>query len=100
MSSDAAEAPADEITLMVYPGADADFVLYEDENTNYNYEKGAFSTIAIHWDDAAKTLSIASREGSFPGMLEKRAFTVCCPPLGHEGDIRIDYSGEAVSVKL
>ena len=94
------EFPADEITLMVYPGTDADFELYEDENTNYNYEKGAFSTIAIHWDDAAKTLSIASREGSFPGMLEKRAFTVCCPPLGHVGDIRIDYSGEAVSVKL
>ena len=39
------EKPADEITLHVYTGADGSFSLYEDEGTNYNYEKGAFSII-------------------------------------------------------
>ena len=39
------EKPADPIELRVYAGADADFVIYEDENDNYNYEKGSYATI-------------------------------------------------------
>jgi alpha-D-xyloside xylohydrolase len=50
--------------------------LYEDENDGYAYEKGAHATIAMHWDDAAKTLTIGAREGSFPGMLKERTFRV------------------------
>jgi alpha-D-xyloside xylohydrolase len=62
--------------LRVYPGADGDFVFYEDENDSYRYEKGAHSTIALHWDDAAKTLTLGAREGSFPGMLAEHTFRV------------------------
>ena len=29
----------DNLTIRIYPGADADFTLYEDEFDNYNYEK-------------------------------------------------------------
>ncbi len=35
------------------PGADGSFTLYEDENDNYDYEKGVYSTIAFHWNDAS-----------------------------------------------
>ena len=48
------EKPADPIELRIYRGADGDFTLYEDENDNYNYEKGAYATIPLHWDDAAQ----------------------------------------------
>ena len=48
----AAEKPADPIELRVYRGADGDFTLYEDENDNYDYEKGVYATIPLHWDDA------------------------------------------------
>jgi alpha-D-xyloside xylohydrolase len=41
------QKPADPIELRVYRGADGDFTLYEDENDNYNYEKGAYATIPI-----------------------------------------------------
>lgn len=34
------EKPASDIKLYVYQGADGTFTLYEDEGTNYNYEKG------------------------------------------------------------
>ena len=70
------EKPADPIEIRVYPGADGDFILYEDENDNYNYAKGQHATIQLHWDDAAKTLMIGARQGSFPGMLEKHAFDI------------------------
>src|ERR1700761_7261928 len=54
----AEQKPADPIELRIYPGADADFSLYEDDNNTYAYEHGAFATIPIHWNDAAHTLTI------------------------------------------
>ena len=66
----------DNLEIRVYPGADADFTLYEDEGDNYNYEKGAFSQIRFHWDDAARTLTIGERKGDYKGMLKKRNFRI------------------------
>ena len=71
-----AEKQADPISLFVYAGRDASFTLYEDENGNYNYEKGAFAHIPIRYDESAKTLTIGKREGSFPGMLKSRTFRI------------------------
>ena len=66
----------DNLELVVYPGADATFTLYEDEGDNYNYEKGQYSTIQLTWNDRNKTLTIGKRNGSFPGMLQSRTFRV------------------------
>jgi alpha-D-xyloside xylohydrolase len=43
--------------VRVYPGADADFTLYSDDGTTYDYEKGDFKLTHLHWDDAAQKLS-------------------------------------------
>ena len=72
----AIEKPSDALEIRVYPGADGSFVLYEDENDNYNYEKGMFSTISFNWDNAKNCLTIGNRKGSFPGMQEKRSFKI------------------------
>ncbi len=72
----AEEEKWDHLEIRVYPGADGQFVLYEDENDNYHYEKGAFSTIAFHWNNNKKTLTIQDRGGSFPGMLQNRTFHI------------------------
>ena len=101
------EKPEDPIELRVYPGADGDFTLYEDENDNYNYEKGAHATIPMHWDDAAHTLNIGARKGSFPGMLEKRSFRVVVVGRGHGSGIApspasektVNYTGAGVSLR-
>ena len=90
------ERQEDPIELRVYPGADGDFVLYEDENDGYAYEKGAHATIAMHWDDGAKTLTIGAREGSFPGMLRERTFNVVVES-GAGKTVR--YAGQKTAVK-
>ena len=36
----AIEKKWDELEIRIYPGTDGEFTLYEDENDNYNYEKG------------------------------------------------------------
>lgn len=63
-------------TIYVYTGKDATFSLYEDENTNYNYEKGKFSNIEFQYNEASKTLTIADRKGSFDGMQKNRIFNI------------------------
>jgi len=70
------EKPADPIELRIYRGADGEFTLYEDENDNYNYEKGIHATISFRWDDARQVLTIGDRQGEFPGMLASRTFCV------------------------
>ena len=87
----------DNLELHVYPGADATFTLYEDEGDNYNYENGVYTIIPITWTDRTKTLTIAERKGSYPGMLEKRHFTIITPE-GKKQDI--EYSGKEVKCKL
>jgi alpha-D-xyloside xylohydrolase len=72
----ATEKKWDNLEIRVYEGADGNFTLYEDENDNYNYEQGAYSTITFMWDDAKKVLTINDRKGSFTGMLAERRFNI------------------------
>ena len=100
------EKAADPIELRIYRGANGDFTLYEDENDNYNYEKGVYATIPLHWDDAARTLTIGDRKGHFPGMLEHRTFRVVFVGENHgvdvsasdEADKVVQYSGTQITV--
>ncbi len=102
----ATEKAADPIEIRIYRGANGDFTLYEDEDDNYNYEKGAYATIPLHWDDGARTLTIGDRKGQFPGMLEKRAFRVVFVSENHgvgvspadEADKVVQYSGKQIIV--
>ena len=85
------------LDMIVYPGADAVFTLYEDEGDNYNYEQGAYSTITLQWNDRKRTLTIGKREGSFKGMLENRTFRIQLPG----GDVKtVEYNGSKAEVKF
>lgn len=93
------EKPWDDLELRVYPGQDGDFTLYEDEGDGYNYEKGAYTLIHMHWNDATRTLTIDARKGSFKGMLQQRRFRVSL--IGTNGQpTAVNYTGQQVSVKL
>jgi alpha-D-xyloside xylohydrolase len=71
-----AEQPNVAMELWVYPGQDGSFMLYEDEGDNYNYEKGAFATIPIRWEEQKRRLVLEERAGSYPGMPETVEFKV------------------------
>jgi alpha-D-xyloside xylohydrolase len=75
----ATEKKWDNLILKIYPGSDADFVLYEDEFDNYNYEKGDFTEIPMHWNDKSRTLTIDTRKGKYKGMIENKNFTIILP---------------------
>ena len=94
----AAQKPADPIELRVYRGAGGSFTLYEDEGDSYDYEKGVYATIPMHWDEAAGTLTISERTGRFPGMLESRTFRVVFVSPAGQTDKVVRYAGRAVTV--
>jgi alpha-D-xyloside xylohydrolase len=103
----ATQKKADDIEIRIYPGEDGEFMLYEDEGDNYNYEEGKYTTITFRWDDKAKLLRIFDRKGSFPGMLNKRQFRIVIVDdksgIGLDAskpDGIVEYEGEATSMKF
>ena len=102
------EKPAELINLYVYAGKNGSFQLYEDEGTNYNYEKGKYATIDITYDDASKIVSFGVRKGQFNGMLKNRRFNIVlitkdapkALDLDNPQGTMVQYNGKAVSVKL
>ncbi len=94
------------LEVRIYKGADGSFVLYEDEGDNYNYEKGAYSTIEFIWNDKANTLQIGKREGSFEGMEQSRKFNVVLVSSSNGTGIEtgkgvlVEYNGKKVKIKL
>ena len=93
-ADEATDAP---LRLMIYPGADATFTLYDDEGDNYNCEAGAFCEIPLLWNDHTRTLSIGARTGQYPGMKRQQAFTIILP----DGTTRrVNYKGRAMQVRM
>jgi alpha-D-xyloside xylohydrolase len=100
------EKTADPIELRIYAGADGIFSLYEDENDNYNYEKGIYAIIDFSWKDAEKKLTISKRKGEFPGMLKERKIQVVLVNKDHgkgleissKVDKEIIYNGEEIVI--
>lgn len=95
------ESQAD-ITLQVYTGANGEFTLYEDEGVNYNYEKGACSTIVLTYNEKEKKLTIADLKGQYAGMPKQRAFRI--EWITKDGkkhpESTVNYTGKSVSVNM
>lgn len=64
------------ITINVYPGADAEFTLYDDKGDGYGYEKGEWQRIRFNWNDAAGTLTIDDAVGSYPEAPAQRELNI------------------------
>lgn len=104
----AQEKKWDNLELHIYPGADGKFVLYEDQDDNYNYEKGMYTTITFRWDDKNSTLTIGDRKGSFPGMLTDRKFNIVVDTKNKGAKANavakqiktVHYNGEKIRIRL
>jgi alpha-D-xyloside xylohydrolase len=104
----ATEKRWDNLEIRVYEGANGEYTLYEDENDNYNYEKGVYSTITFSWDDAKKVLTINNRKGTFPGILSERKFNIVKVTSDEGTGMNVDekpkkvvvYNGQKILVKL
>lgn len=64
------------LTLRVYPGRDAETLLYEDSGDGYGYEEGQYSVTKLSWCEKTGKVQIGEPEGSYEGMPRNRSFAV------------------------
>jgi alpha-D-xyloside xylohydrolase len=96
------------LTLNVYTGADGSFSVYEDDGVSRQYLNGKYARIPLSWNEAARTLTIGARQGSYAGMAGKRTINVRWMTPGRartldldaQTDATITYDGKAQTVRM
>jgi alpha-D-xyloside xylohydrolase len=103
----ATQSPEAPYEVRVYPGADARFTVYEDDNETYAYEKGERAIYDLVWNDRARTLTVGPRQGSFPGMVQRRKLNVALMTGASQGGFEpaqatreVTYAGKRVVVRF
>jgi alpha-glucosidase (family GH31 glycosyl hydrolase) len=84
------------LSVSIYPGADASFLLYEDDGISFNYRKGEWTGIQMRWDDKLRKLSLELAPGS--RMLTREAK----PIVVQMGAVKrsVSFAGKPVEVSL
>jgi alpha-glucosidase/alpha-D-xyloside xylohydrolase len=85
------------LTVTIYPGADGAFALYEDDGRTFAYRKGAWTGIAMAWNEASRRLAIRLVPGS-RNMPAKRPIDVRV--AGTSTTRRVVFDGAPLEVRL
>ena len=83
--------------VLLYPGADGSFTLYEDDGATRDYEQGQCSRITFQWDDASRRLTISKRQGKYQGMPNRRTYHV---KLANETRVNVNYQGKTTTITI
>jgi alpha-glucosidase (family GH31 glycosyl hydrolase) len=82
------QAVTEPTQLRIYPGADGDYTLYDDDGHSLDYLKSDGNRIHFHWSDAAQTLTIdPANEGGAKAM---RAFNLRVVPGKQTTSLRFE----------
>jgi alpha-glucosidase/alpha-D-xyloside xylohydrolase len=86
------------LTLVVYPGANGEFALYEDDGTTFNFEKGEASRLRLAWNDSRRTLNLQLEKGSrvlapLPRKIEVRL-------AAQKVSRSVEFTGKPMDVKF
>ncbi len=93
-----AEKSDQPLSVTVYPGTDASFLLYEDDGTSFSYRKGEWMGVQMDWSESGRTLTLRLAEGSRmlpPASREIEVKVVTSGPLR-----RLTFDGKPVKVSL
>jgi alpha-glucosidase (family GH31 glycosyl hydrolase) len=82
------------LSISVYAGGDASFLLYEDDGNSFNYRRGEWMGIQMRWNDARRILKLELAEGSRMVGPGRRDIEV---KLG-EAVRKVMFEGKAVEV--
>jgi alpha-glucosidase/alpha-D-xyloside xylohydrolase len=93
------DEPTDEpLTLVVYPGADGDSSLYEDDGRSFEYRNGDWMRIAIQWRDGDRTLSLRLAPGARTRAPMPRRIAVRL--AGSTATRAVEFTGQPLAVRL
>jgi alpha-glucosidase (family GH31 glycosyl hydrolase) len=91
-----AEKVDEPLSISIYPGADASFLLYEDDGTSFDYRKGEWMGTQMAWDDTRKILGLRLAPGSRMSSPKSRAIKVQLAEVTRN----ITFDGKPVEVSF
>lgn len=94
----AEDAPDEPVQFAVYPGADGEFTLYEDDGTSFDFEKSEFMRVRARWSDARGTLTLSLAEGS--RWVGPRPRTFSARRAGSAGLSHVVFDGRPAVLRL
>jgi alpha-glucosidase (family GH31 glycosyl hydrolase) len=86
------------LAVVVYPGADGTFTLYEDDGKTFDYRRGAWMRVEMKWNDAARRLTLRLAPGSRMLPPARRAIDVRV--AGGKETRSVVFAGQPVVVNL
>jgi alpha-glucosidase (family GH31 glycosyl hydrolase) len=92
------EAVAGPLTMMVFPGASGVSSLYEDDGESFNYRKGEFMRIEMHWEDTARKLAIRLAPGAT--MLRANPLELSIKVADSSQSKNIVFTGDPLSATM
>ncbi|MGH9370758.1 MAG: TIM-barrel domain-containing protein, partial [Vicinamibacterales bacterium] len=86
------------MTLVIFPGADGAFTLYEDDGRSFAYRRGERMQVAMTWRDAGRQLSLRLAPGSRMLPPARRPLQV---RLAGSTDVQeVVFEGKAVEIRV
>ena len=86
------------LSVVVFPGADGVYSLYEDDGRSFDYRKGEWMRTELVWRDAAKTLTVRLGRGARMLPPGRRAMEVRL--AGSKEVKKVLFEGKPVEVRL
>jgi alpha-glucosidase (family GH31 glycosyl hydrolase) len=92
------ETKDEPLSISVFPGSDASFLLYEDDGISFDYRTGKWMGLRISWNDQTRLLTLSPEAGSRLLRAGPRIFRVRALPSKDFQDAR--FEGRAVEIRL
>ncbi len=86
------------LTIVVYPGRDGAFALYEDDGKTFDYRKGEFMRVEMVWRDADRRLTVRLATGS--RMLPPSRRPIEVRLAGQPSAQQVVFEGKPITVRI
>jgi alpha-glucosidase (family GH31 glycosyl hydrolase) len=86
------------LSIVVYPGADGAFTLYEDDGKSFNYRRGDWMGVEMTWNNAERRLALRLAPGS--RMLQPARRTLDVRVAGEKATRTVVFTGRPVRATL
>jgi alpha-glucosidase/alpha-D-xyloside xylohydrolase len=92
------EKVAAPLEFQIYPGADGNFLFYEDDGVSFDYRKGAWMGVRMIWKDSQRRLTLRLAPGSRMLPSEKREIKVRL--VTDKATRKVMFSGRPLDINL
>lgn len=86
------------LTLTVYPGADGNAFLYQDDGETFDFRTGAYTRIEMKWSETSRRLDLRLATGS--RMLNPDGMPMWIRLAGSDAKKQLTFHGHDVSITL